>query len=327
MKKLLIHQPWARNFRWASVKPYEWWQSLCLCSFLLPGVFIELQTSFSQTELCCHAGCALHTMLNTTAPAPSEYRHPSNGFPIMTTGSPEVLFLSERLCVHVCMCCASALKWLNSSLIKKSAPVNSQRVCVVPTHTLDSSQAGAHRECFSLSLSLSLTHMLCCMWKCLYVCVWVCVCHPWSALTCPLDSCRPPGQRGTTCLSRNQHTHTLKYTHLARYYHNHIYQRCVNSTVSDTHTHTHTCFLEVWKYPFIFPLLAPKYVNKCHKSPLISQKWWCSCVLAASRKRCSTEQLLRLLKQERSVGKKPISPPWQQVASRLHSLWSLITRS
>lgn len=136
---------------------------------------------------------------------------------------------------------------------RKSAPVNSLRVCVLSTHTLDCCQRGAHRKCFSPSLSLSLPHKLC-----VYVKVCVCFCHPLSVLTCPLDSCRPPGQRGTTCPSRNQHTHahkhklcpTLPYPYLPMVS---AFHHGLLNGIGDTHTQASLRFENILSYFSYWP--------------------------------------------------------------------------
>lgn len=172
--------------------------------------------------LCCHARCVLHAMFNKPASLPSEYRHPWNGFPIMTTSSPDVLFLWVCVCVHV----SEVAKWLNGTWQsdRKSAPVNSLHVCVVSTHTLDCCQKGAHRKCFSLSLSSILPHKLC-------VHVKVCVCLP------PMECTdMPPWFLQTTGAERNhlsvqKPTHTHTNTHFTQHYHIHIYSWSVHSTM------------------------------------------------------------------------------------------------
>lgn len=76
-------------------------------------------------------------------------------------------------------------------------------------HTLDSCQKrSTPHKCSPMSLSVPPLHY----WVCVCVHAFVCL-PPMEGADIPLDSCRPPGQRGTTCLSRNRHhKHTRAQT-------------------------------------------------------------------------------------------------------------------
>lgn len=110
-------------------------------------------------------------------------------------------------------------------------------------HTLDSCQKrSTPHKCSPVSLSVPPLHD----WVCVCARAFVCL-PPMEGADIPLDSCRPPGQRGTTCLSRNRHhkhTHARSNTNCARHYHIRIYL-CVGAfhhglpnRMCDTHTHT-----------------------------------------------------------------------------------------
>ncbi len=159
--------------------------------------------------LCCHARCVLHAMFNKPASAPSEYRHPSNGFPIMTASSPEVLFLSVSVSLCVCDCLSEVAKWLLPGSLIETVLQSIGCVFVSYPHTLWIAAKGEHTASVSHRHYLFLYHTR-------HVCTWKCVCVFLPPIEC---TDMPPWFLQTTGAERNHlsvqkpaHTHTQTQT-------------------------------------------------------------------------------------------------------------------
>lgn len=190
----------------------------------------------------------------------------------MTTSSHRYC-LSESVCMRVCVCVSEVAKWLNGTWRsdRKSAPVNSLRVCVVSTHFGLLPNGSTPQVFLTVIILIPTTQAVCACESVSTVHVKVCVCvfatHGvyWHAPLIPAD--HQGREEPPVCPETSTHTHkhalypTLPYPYLLMVS---AFHHGLLNGIGDTHTQASVrsentlSYFSFWpKITFINAIKAP----------------------------------------------------------------------